>query len=1159
MISKHALYRAFFILCFVFLCLSKITIAGDESAENTPIPAAWEKWSGLPIVSVEYLCDGGFSGAKVRAATVVQVGDVYSRSSIRKSIEQIYSLREFSGIEVNAETMGDGVKLTFLLARQLKAGKIRLAGNEKLKNDEIVKVMKLKPGQKGQEYDESIARADVEAIGKLYESRGFLNADISFVTHIDEGKKQADVSFKISEGVQPVVKDIIFLGVNEAVIRNAALIKSMKKIKRGKVYKGQKALDSDVKEIEKLYREKGYITARIKSAQPLPAENLKESDLKNGIVVVVIEIQQGKKVDIEIEVDGKVKKDDDIEKAIAISRMHSISEPVLRKSAEDIRNPYVAKGYYLAEVTYELLRDKIWNFSNASDVAEWEPMLETASPDNAPQIQNSQVSIHADKYQKISIRMRTSKGTAGRLRWVADNRKAYYLDFDLISDNQFHNYEIDMRTFEITGRSLKKLKQEEVPDDTLKTLEGIKNAKAQGAEGLMNMVKAELGEREATKFRALILKYAKRRRNEDWSGTIKQLQFGIVDAIGADIDVEWIRAKMTEESIPVIFTVTRNQLIRIKTEVSLLNADGTKLKIGVENIRKQMLTRKKHPCAFWTLKRYFPNGIFSEAVLETDLRAIIAFYKDNGYSQAKIVHKKVDPIPEKGEMDIAITIDEGVKTAITEVVLETNHENILDYDETLLHLPSFRDQDVVIEERKPLLVRYKITTAKAFLEDDTVADRSYLRSRYADKGYFAQIEAIQQFNDEHTEVVVTYRITTDKRIMLDDEVEIRGNARTKRWVIERELSKPLMEEKVFNRAEIKASWQRLLDLGFLEDVRVSTEPVGGGNLHKLIVDVTERDAISINMHLGSDSTAALRAGVGASHINLWGTGRRADGKVQIGTEGMSYKLNYAEPRLLGLRAQGLADAYRYSKLIEYEDTGGNSEHYTEIWTGVATGISHQFHRINAFTYVYRYEVVDYMDIADENEKTSRIGSIEAIFQRDTRRNPMNPTNGWLNRITVEYANSLMGGDETFAKLMTSNTHYSQLSQDIILALGIQTGYTWGLGGTKRVLTPKKFNLNDYAIPRGYKWTAHDAGDTMLNLSMEIRFPLYSKIGAAFFFDSGYVFDELSRFDIGSMNSSIGVGLRFITPIGPVRLDYGYPIRETEKRNKLPHIAFGYAF
>lgn len=1264
--------RVYFVLYALFSMLFALSYAEDVNSQEPA--ASWEKWSGLPIISIDY---GDFSEDRVREATVIKIGDVYSRSRIRKSIEQIYSLREFSHIEVDAEMAENGVKLTFILTEQIAVESVTLSGNKELGNSKLIRVMKLQPRQKEQEYSESIARADVDAIEKLYRSRGFFNTDISFDAYIDEEKRQAKVTFRISEGKRPVIKEIIFLGLNKAIVSDKDILKEMKKNELGKTYAGQEALNLDARNIVKTYREKGYITVKInpplvlsapdaikeydEKGKHFPAEDLTESDLENGSVVIVVEIQQGKKVEIEIiaeSLDGKTKRNNDIEKSLA-ARMRSISEPVLRRSDEDIKKAYSSKGYYLAEVRHEVLADKTWNFDVDDDAEGWgalpgaatfqslNGMLQVSTSDNTPQIQSPKMHMDADKYQKIQIRMKAGAGSVGQLRWTTNKGKTGYRSFKLASYDRFHNYEIDMRTFRITGRSLENLKKEGVPENIREKLKGLENQKFAGQPELTDGLRSRLGEQDFTRFRSLILKHAERRRDRNWFNRIVYLQFSLTDVPGTNVEVAWIKTKMTAEFIPVVFTVTKNQLMRMKTKMKIVSFNNKPLEVDMGKIRKQTLTRKRHFLAFWPFKWFVSDGILDEDVFKKDLKSIIALYKYLGYPQARIAYREINTNPEKGEIDVVIAIDEGAKTVVTEAIIESEAKNVLDYSQILSRLPGFQngaEEVVTIVEEGPLRVRYGINPPKVFREEDTGIDRAYLISQYADKGHLAQIEIIKQlllfavgpgheahlnngtipallrqefgqneiplsqditvstqkmdsewtiddnnsgrtyivrkredklkiyerlkdykqFNEKNTEVVVIYRVTMGKQIRLDDKIVIRGYSRTKRRAIERELSKSLVETRIFNRTELTNSWQNLLDLGFLESVRISTESVGGSDeLHQMIVDVKEKNAKSVNVHLGSDSTATFRGGLEASHINLLGTGQRISGKVQVGTSGTDYRFGYAKPWLmpwlLGARARGLVDVYRYSDVVNYNDTNGVAKDYTEVWTGSSLGVSHRLFRKNSITYGYRYEVVDYLDITDETDKVTNIGSVETTFRRDTRKNPLNPTDGWFHAITLEYADSVLGSDETFAKITANNMYYLQLSQKLVLALGARTGYTRILGGAERVLTPKRFNLDDYTTPRGYKWTADDVGNLMLNTSIELRFPLYKRINAALFFDSGYVYDQISDFDIGAINSSVGLGLRFITPIGPIRIDYGYPIRETEFRNKFPHLAFGHAF
>ena len=216
--------------------------------------------------------------------------------------------------------------------------------------------------------------------------------------------------------------------------------------------------------------------------------------------------------------------------------------------------------------------------------------------------------------------------------------------------------------------------------------------------------------------------------------------------------------------------------------------------------------------------------------------------------------------------------------------------------------------------------------------------------------------------------------------------------------------------------------------------------------------------------------------------------------------------------------------------------------------------------MNTLTYRYRYDVVEYGDEkASGDTLVAKIGRIETAFQRDGRDNPLNPRRGWFHGLTLEYADSRLGGAETFAKFTINNVYYLPVSQSIVLAIGARGGYAWELGAKKRVLTPELFRLRDYTTPRGYDLGTGDSGNVMLNGSVEVRFPLYKWIGGAVFSDFGRVSDGFSDLDFQSTKAAVGLGFRFITPIGPLRLDYGYPIREGEDRKHWPIVAFGHAF
>lgn len=1086
-------------------------------AQENTISDQWRQWQDLTVVDVQYKCDGDFSLDKVRSATVIQIGNLYSRSLIRKSIENIYSVGGFSEVKADVQPKENGIALTFILINQMKTRDIILMGNKKIVRDDIIEVLKLRPEQ---EFNESLAKADVNSIRDLYKLYGYFNTSVSFSTNIDNKTKDVDITFNITEGGQPIITEIILTGTNEAVVESRTLLRAMKEIKLGWTYKGQKILDLDAKRVEEVYRQREYLTAKVKSAEALSdpetikqydgkgrhfiAQGITPDELKNGSVVILIEIDQGRRIYVKINGNGNIK-DDEIKSAIALQRMRSVTESVIRRSRDDIERLYKSRGYYLVEVSYNILKDIVWNFNTDGNAEGWQT-LDKSKPIEVsggllkiPETSGIETAVDIDTkiYPKAQVRMKissdsnadTTTRSIGRLYWTTNKSKKWNQkrsqQFQVIIDNQFHDYEIP--TY----------------------------------------------------------------KNKRWSNTIKGLRLESVDIPKASVAIEWI--KVTTEFIPIVFNIKENRQMRIIKPIAIVAPEGKKLEMDPDQIRKQMLTRKKSLMSFWLLKKYFPTGILDEDVFAQDIKAVQAFYEDNGYTTS-VINEARTTVPKKGRIDITITIDEGPRTFVKEVTLEGNLDGVLKPEEVFSHLnviSEFNPQDIT---EKDSISHYKVDPPKPFREYDLVADRSYLSLRYADKGYLAEIEPIRSFSKDQTEATITYKITPGKQIKLDGEIEITGNKRTRKRIIEKEISKTLIKDKIFSFSELERSAQRIRDLGLFESVKTDAKPVGDSDdLYSLVVNVKERDARSVNLHTGYTSADGLQGGIQASDINLFGTARKLSGNAQIGTQGKRVEAEYDEPkmfsRVLGQDAIGLIDIYPYSEISE---TG-----YNEVRKGLTAGISWRFRTTNTFKLDYRYDILNYT--LNGNKGATKIGRLEANFQRDGRDNLLNPKKGTSEGLSLEYANPVLRGVETFTKLSGNAMFYQRLFGNVVMALGARAGRAWGLGNGERALVPELFRMRDYQTPRGYKWATTDIGGILLNGSLEIRFPVYKSFGAAIFFDSGQIYHRTSEISVNTMRSSVGLGLRINTPIGPIRLDYGYPIHGDGKRNYLPDIAFGNPF
>ncbi|HGJ67050.1 TPA: hypothetical protein ENS27_16950 [bacterium] len=1095
--------------CLSFILLILIVFLCQSAQANGDSQRLW-------IKEIQYKCDSAFPEDKVHSATLIKVGDFYSRSDIRKSIESIFSIGGFSNIEANVQEKDGGISLTFILYIQPKIRAININGNRRISQEEILEVIRLRSGY---EYSESFVESDARSIKELYKLYGYMNANITFSTNLRGN--EIDINFNVNEGERPIITQIIFTGTNEAVVPTRNLLRSMKDIKLGWTYKGQRVLDIDVKRIEQIYREKEYLTAKISEAKALSepeeikkydgigrhfiAEGIDENSLKYGSVTILIRIAQGKRVYIKIDGNHNISSKN-IRKVVALNRMRSVSESVVRRSRDDIIKLYKTNGFYLADVKYEILRDKVWDFRKEDDTEGWNILPLDAQYkvtnglleiEKGKGLQLSGIAIDANIYQKAQVRMRIrsdsekdNENMVGKLYWTTiksekwSQRKSRSFSSNIKYDNLLNDYEIPLY------------------------------------------------------------------KSDSWSGIINQLRLIPVDTVVMpSVDIEWI--KLTTEFTPIVFNITENRQIRIRKDIKVTTIDNKEPTLKINDIRKQMLTRKKSLFSFWILKSYFPSGILDEDIFAEDLRAIQALYKDSGWTNP-LVDAERNIKAEKGEIEILVKINEGPRTFIDEVIVEGNNSDVIDPNvifSSLNVVQNFNPKDMQVENG---ILRYKASAPKPYRDYDVVADRSVLSLKYADKGYLAEIEPIRQFSNDMTKAIITYKIDTGDLIKLSDDIQIIGNQRAKNSIIERELSKTLMRDKIFSFSEIEKSAQRIRDIGIFESVNPETHQISD-NLYKLVFNVKERNARTINLRAGYTSLEDFQGGIEASDINFLGRAHRVNAKAQLGTQGKRVEGEYSIPKIFpGLRRSdvfGLISVYPYAQF--------NDKDYRETRKGGTAGLSWSFRAKNSLKVDYRYDVLEY-NLYGKNEVT-KIGRFESISQRDGRDNLLNPRSGSFYLLSFEYANPKLGGFETFTKLSLNTMYYKRLFGGVVLALGLRAGSAWGLGGTERVLAPELFKMRDYQTPRGYKWDIKDIGDAVLNTSMEMRIPIYKWIGIALFLDSGQVYNGIANFDINSMQSSVGMGIRFITPIGPVRLDYGYPISGNGKRDKFPVFAFGNPF
>lgn len=546
------------------------------------------------------------------------------------------------------------------------------------------------------------------------------------------------------------------------------------------------------------------------------------------------------------------------------------------------------------------------------------------------------------------------------------------------------------------------------------------------------------------------------------------------------------KVRRVGDRVFVTFLISEGRRLRIKRIEFIGNEAFTD-----RELKRQISTKE----AGWWPPRRRGRGIYDEERFKIDLKALEIFYRRNGFLEVEVGEPRVE-VKEDG-IYITVRIREGRRYWVRDVAIEGN--KVLS-DEELLSGLSVRPSEPLNEE-------------------ELIADRTYIRSRYADLGYiYAQVEPRY---DPQTGSV-TYHVREGVRARVG-RITFSGNKRTKESLLRREMA--LKEGDVLRASKLAESRANLFRLGIFNSIRFELKGTEReSEVVDLMVIVSERNSGSINLSGGYSPAEGVRATLELSHRNLFGMARRLSSKLRAGTLGGRYEILYVEPWLFNTRTQGMVRLFR-------EDMEARRD---VLATGCIVGITRKIKKANDLSLQYRYEILSGPDF-----ETS-ISSLGTVFQRDTRDSFLDPSEGWLNELSVEYAGGFLRGENSFFKLSGALRNYRKLMGErrygLVLAWALRAGYAKGLRATKRVIPFERFEREGSTMLRGHRKRVR--GNLMLIANLELRSWIYKFIGGTLFLDMGNVWEDVS---LGSLKVDLGAGLRFDTPIGPVRIDYGCPL------------------
>ncbi len=596
-----------------------------------------------------------------------------------------------------------------------------------------------------------------------------------------------------------------------------------------------------------------------------------------------------------------------------------------------------------------------------------------------------------------------------------------------------------------------------------------------------------------------------------------------------------------------------------KTSVVFNVREGTKVRIrkielaGVESFRKKRILKLLKT----RNKTWFRSGVYKEEVFRDDLLKIESFYKREGYLDVKVSDESSSDA--KGRLILTIRIDEGKQYKVGEISLEGNSSFPFDQ----------------VKEA------FSLSKDSIFSYDALKLDTQGLQDFYFNKGYIrAQIETAPAINSETGLVDIRYSVA-ENDIHYLNKVDIKGNTKTKDIVIRRELK--IYPGEQFDGSKIKRSRQRLENLGYFEEIDFDIVATEEENREDLLVRVKESKTGEFSFGAGYSSVDEFIGFVELSQRNFditnpptfTGGGQRITLRTEIGTRRNDYDLSFTEPWIFGYPYLFGLDLYQHSR-DRASDIGYD---WDEKRQGIAFRLGKEISEYNSLFLRMRFDKLDISNVAEDVSDTLKgeagkknIYALKLTFARDKRDNIFDPVRGYYFSSSIENAGGFMSGDVDFLRQTNQLSYFMPLGEKLVLNFRLNSGIIDTQGSTSSVPLYERFFAGGAYSVRGYsersigpkdkkKTSDPVGGEALLVGNVELTLPIYENIKGAFFYDVGNVWKDKKDFGSGEYKSSIGCGLRLNTPIGPIKLDYGYPLDSGDNipSNGKVHFSMGHSF
>ncbi len=599
------------------------------------------------------------------------------------------------------------------------------------------------------------------------------------------------------------------------------------------------------------------------------------------------------------------------------------------------------------------------------------------------------------------------------------------------------------------------------------------------------------------------------------------------------------KRKVTDEEIKVFFTIDEGKksfIRRIAFEGNTAVPDKTLSKHVFTRPRQLLLVRR---------------GIFVTEKWEKDHDALVNLYVAKGYLDVAVEYSLRSVRDKQGRTELLVRIKEGPQYTIASSTIDGVSG---EWEEEL-------ESVLLLKPEEP------------FHEGRLVQEAARIAEFYAQRGHLlARVDTDYEIRKDQR-VRVKLQVVEGPRYRLSGLI-VSGNRKTRSRTIEHSLRLP--EGEPISRKELSETRKRLYRLGVFEGLSLRVPDLGPAPRtpdddteeevsRPVLIEVKERRSLGMEVGISYDTDWGFEGLLSLREENLLGRAKKVTLDVIGGDEKTEAKLGLADPTVFAQRATATAQ-------VKYERREQTS--YTEQRINFEGGLFRKLRNTYSpglfllFDWANVYDVVS--DAPDAPEPSTSFNLfVRPQVVRDTRRNKLYPTQGSYGELRFGLSNEAWASDDDLFVSQFKWQDYHTFEPGVTIASRIWLDHVEPYGRTDRVPTTYLLFCGGNNTVRGF---ARDAlgptdvngvpkgGTTRIVGNMEVRFPIYRLIHGVAFVDVGSLTEGFGDIELDTFRWSTGAGLRLYTPVGPIRLEYGYQLQDNspEDRGQI-HFSLGFPF